>query len=81
MEVQILDLEVVEEIEKQNAIARKLGKVQAEGVHLTLTDVKGNELFTGSVSHNTQYEYETEEASQYTLCVRLTEAAFSLEDT
>ena len=28
IEVQILDVEVAEEIERQNAIARKLGKVQ-----------------------------------------------------
>eukprot|EP00352_Strombidinopsis_acuminata_P007983 CAMPEP_0176355216 /NCGR_PEP_ID=MMETSP0126-20121128/13142_1 /TAXON_ID=141414 ORGANISM="Strombidinopsis acuminatum, Strain SPMC142" /NCGR_SAMPLE_ID=MMETSP0126 /ASSEMBLY_ACC=CAM_ASM_000229 /LENGTH=58 /DNA_ID=CAMNT_0017707783 /DNA_START=223 /DNA_END=399 /DNA_ORIENTATION=+ len=57
-----------------------MGKVQAEGVHLQLTDTQGNDLFKGSVSHNTQYEYETENASQYTLCVKLTEAAFALED-
>jgi len=81
IEVQILDQEVVEEIERQNAIARKLKKPQEEGVHLRLTDTKGNTLFGGSVSHNTQYEYETEEASQYTLCVSLTDAAFALDET
>lgn len=43
---------------------------------MRLSDKEGKQLFYGDVHPNVQYEYEAQDAGEYTLCVQLTEMAF-----
>ena len=69
MEVIIMDEPVLENIVKANDIKRAQGATVNEGARLRLLDPNDNQLFFGDVHPNVQYEYETTEAGQYTLCV------------
>ena len=51
------------------------------GVQLQLTNEDGKSLFSGSVHPNVQYEYETESAGQYKLCVKVDDKAYSSQKT
>lgn len=53
-------------------------KEGVEGVRLTLQDSDGKELFQGIVNPNEQYEYEAKKSGEYTICIELTEKAFSI---
>jgi hypothetical protein len=44
---------------------------------MRLSDANDKQLFFGDVHPNVQYEYEVNEGGQFTLCVQLTEMAFS----
>jgi hypothetical protein len=77
MEVQILDEVVLDNIVEANNQLRIQGAQPNQGVRLRLTDVSGKQLFFGDVHPNVQYEYEVSTGGQFTLCVQLTEMAFS----
>ena len=55
------------------------GYAPNQGVRLRLTDENEKQLFFGDVHPNVQYEYEVNQGGMFTLCVGLTEHAFSEE--
>ena len=77
MEIQILDEPVLQNIVQANDNLKLQGKAPNQGVRLRLTDTSDKQLFFGDVHPNVQYEYEVKEGGQFTLCVQLTEMAFS----
>ena len=77
MEVQVLDEEVLNNLVKANDNLKLSGRAPNQGVRLRLTDSSEKQLFFGDVHPNVQYEYEVKEGGQFTLCVMLTEMAFS----
>ena len=77
MEVQVLDEPVLQNIVEANNALRYKGQTPNQGVRLRLTDHSDKQLFFGDVHPNVQYEYEVTEGGQFTLCVQLTEMAFS----
>ena len=81
MEVSILDQEPLDAIMLHNANLKKNGKKRTEGVKLSLKGPppETKELFMGEVHPNVQYEYEGESGGVYSLCVMITQQAFSEE--
>jgi hypothetical protein len=77
MEVSIVDKEPLDAILDANAELKKEGKTKTEGVRMHLTGPERKDLFFGEVHPNVQYEFEAEAGGIYTLCVQLTDAAFS----
>lgn len=77
MEVQILDEPVLDNIVEANNKLKLDGYAPNQGVRLRLTDESDKQLFFGDVHPNVQYEYEVNQGGQFTLCVSLTEHAFS----
>jgi hypothetical protein len=77
MEVQILDEAVLDNIVEANNKIRLQGNAPNQGVRLRLSDFNDQQLFFGDVHPNVQYEYEVSAGGQFTLCVQLTEMAFS----
>ena len=81
MEVDIVDKEPLVAMMERNAELKDQGKKRNEGVklHLKGPPPELKELFMGEVHPNVQYEYESEGGGVYTLCVMLTDSAFSDE--
>ena len=76
-----MDKEPLVAMMERNAELKDQGKKRNEGVklHLKGPPPELKELFMGEVHPNVQYEYESEGGGVYTLCVMLTDSAFSDE--
>jgi len=73
----VLDEVVLDNIVEANNRLRLQGSAPNQGVRMRLSDANDKQLFFGDVHPNVQYEYEVTEGGQFTLCVQLTEMAFS----